>query len=105
MDGAPTWHRVAGEAELTEEQPLAVQAGGLRIGLFRLGEQVHAVENVCPHAFALLSDGFVDGCTVECPLHNAVFDLTNGRLLDGPGQRDLRVFAVKRECGAIFVEA
>jgi nitrite reductase/ring-hydroxylating ferredoxin subunit len=105
MDAASTWHRVAEEAELTEDQPLAVEAAGTRIGLFRMGDAVHAIENVCPHAFALLSDGFVDGCTVECPLHNAVFDVTNGKLLDGPGQRDLRVFAVKREGGAIFVSA
>jgi 3-phenylpropionate/trans-cinnamate dioxygenase ferredoxin component len=105
MDAASTWHRVAAESELTDDQPLAVQAGSARIGLFRVNGQVHAVENVCPHAFALLSDGFVDGCTVECPLHNAVFDLSTGKLLDGPGQRDLRVFQVKREDGAIYVAA
>ena len=54
-----------------------------------------ALENVCPHAYALLTQGFVDGDTVECPLHEAVFHIPTGKCLKEPGGRDLKMYSVR----------
>ncbi len=35
-------------------------------------ENYFAIENVCPHAYALLTEGFIEDQTVECPLHEAI---------------------------------
>jgi 3-phenylpropionate/trans-cinnamate dioxygenase ferredoxin subunit len=43
----------------------------------------------------LLTQGFVDGDTVECPLHEAVFHIPTGKCLKEPGGRDLKVYAVR----------
>ena len=53
------WHRVADAAEVEEE----VTVDGTSIGVYRLGEDLHAIEDICPHAYALLSEGFIDGDT------------------------------------------
>lgn len=99
-----SWHDVAARAELTEDQPLGVQVGKLEIGLYQLGEEILALEDECPHAYQLLSQGFVmDGC-VECPLHAAKFDIRSGRFVDGPGCRDLKTFPVKVEGDRILVQ-
>lgn len=100
-----SWHIAATDAELTEDQPLSVTLNGARIGLFRLDETVHAIEDICPHAFALLSEGFVDGQTVECPLHEALFDIPTGKCLREIGQRDLKTYEVKIDGGNILVRA
>jgi len=43
----------------------------------------HAIER-CSHAGAPLDEEqFYDGC-VECPWHNSVFDLRDGRVIHGP---------------------
>ena len=100
-----SWHVAARDADLSADQPLSVTLNGERIGLFRLDGQVHAIEDVCPHAFALLSEGFVDGRTVECPLHEALFDIPSGKCLREIGQRDLKTYEVKIDGGNILVRA
>src|SRR3954470_18508362 len=46
-----------------------------------------AVSNVCRHQFAKLGRGqVVDGC-LECPWHRARYDVSTGRMVDGPQGR------------------
>ncbi|OAD36818.1 hypothetical protein A7A32_16560 [Acinetobacter baumannii] len=61
---------------------------------FRL---IFAIENVCPHAYALLTEGFIEDQTVECPLHEAIFDIQTGELKSGPGCRNLCTYPVRVE--------
>ena len=42
-----------------------------------------------------VTQGFVEGCEIECPMHNAVFDVTSGKYLRGEPCRDLKTFAVR----------
>ena len=70
--------RCAGHAgDLSEDAPLEFKLDGTEIGIYKVGDELYALENVCPHAYALLTQGFVDGDTVECPLHEAVFHIRN----------------------------
>lgn len=83
---------------------MAVTIDKIPVALYRFGEDYLATGNVCTHQYALLSDGFVeDGC-VECPLHQAVFDLRTGKALSGPVSKDLETYAVKVEDGQVFVD-
>jgi nitrite reductase/ring-hydroxylating ferredoxin subunit len=52
-------------------------------------EGVFALDNLCTHALARLSEGFFKGTRITCPLHGASFDVRDGRVLGGP-----TVFAV-----------
>ena len=90
-----TWHAVAARADLSAEQPLAVKIGAIEIGLFELDGAIHAIEDVCPHAYALLSQGFVDGDSVECALHGARFHIPSGRCTAEPGGRDLKTYKTR----------
>ena len=47
----------------------------VKIGIYLVDGEYYALEDICPHAYALLSRGFVEDGKVECPLHEAVFDL------------------------------
>ncbi|WP_031362563.1 non-heme iron oxygenase ferredoxin subunit [Caballeronia sordidicola] len=89
------WHSVGLAHELAEDAPIEFRADGLNVGVFKLGEDLYAIENVCPHAYALLTQGFIDGDTVECPLHEAVFHIPTGKCLKEPGGRDLKMYAVR----------
>lgn len=97
------WHRVAAAEEIREGAALGVAVGEVKIGLFRVGERCHAVSDICTHAFALLSEGWQEGAVIECPLHQATFDLTTGKCLGPPAEEDLKVFDVKVENGDVYV--
>jgi nitrite reductase/ring-hydroxylating ferredoxin subunit len=43
-----------------------------------------ATDDRCPHMAAPLSLGRLDGCVVDCPLHNGRFDLCTGETVQMP---------------------
>ena len=99
-----SWHRVAAAADVQEGEAFAAEVGERRIALCRVNGAIHAIENICPHAYALLSDGFVEGNEIECPLHAARFDIATGECLSPPADRDLVTYPVKVEGEEVLVE-
>ena len=55
------------------------------------------------HEFAFLSEGFVDGDVIECPLHAGTFDILTGKAMSPPVTEDLRTYSVKVEGDDIYV--
>ena len=98
------WHDVAARDQLDPDFPTGVQVEGQKIGLFLLGDEVHALEDVCPHAYALLSQGFQEDGLIECPLHEARFDIASGKCLNEIGQRDLKCYPVKVQDGRVAIQ-
>jgi 3-phenylpropionate/trans-cinnamate dioxygenase ferredoxin subunit len=98
------WHDVAAVADLSDDVPLTVTVGGSQIGLYSLDGKYYGLEDVCPHAYALLSQGFVDGDEIECPLHGARFHIPTGKCTKEPGGRDLACYEVRPEGGRLFVK-
>jgi len=83
----------------------AAAAAGGEPALRARDGKVHALDDVCTHALALLSQGFIEGGAVECPLHGARFDIATGRCLAPPATVDLRTYEVRIEGGEVFVRA
>jgi nitrite reductase/ring-hydroxylating ferredoxin subunit len=65
---------------------LTVRVGDREIGLFRLGDSVHALDARCPHRQGPLGEGSVEGGHVFCPLHGWEFDLATGACLTNPAK-------------------
>jgi NAD(P)H-dependent nitrite reductase small subunit len=103
MPDAGRWLRVATLGDLTEDAGLPARLGDIAIALYRLDGQVYAIDDVCTHAFALLSQGFVEGRTIECPLHQARFDIATGRCVAPPATVDLRTYAVRIDGDDVYV--
>lgn len=53
-------------------------AGPRIVALFRVGDDYHALDGMCPHAGGPLAEGTLDGCRVTCPWHGWQFDVTTG---------------------------
>ena len=51
----------------------------LRIAIFRVGEEIHAIDDVCPHQSASLGEGRLTGKVVACPRHGFLVDVTSGQ--------------------------
>ena len=64
---------------------------------------LYAVDDICTHAYTLLSEGDVEDGAVECPLHMAKFDLASGRPLCFPATKALRTHRVEVSDGVVVV--
>jgi 3-phenylpropionate/trans-cinnamate dioxygenase ferredoxin subunit len=56
---------------------------------------LHAIDDTCSHAEVSLSEGEVDGCTIECWLHGSRFDLRTGQPTGLPATQPVAVYAVR----------
>ncbi len=97
------WTDVAAEADLFEGAGIAVGLDGHDIAVFKLEDGVYAIDNLCSHGNAKLCDGFVDGHMVECPFHQALFDVRDGTVTCGPATEPVKSWPVKIENGRVFL--
>lgn len=98
-----TFHRVAGAAEIGDGDMRHVEIGERQIAVFNLGGAFYATDDLCTHAFAMLTDGFIDGDVIECPLHGGKFEIKTGKAAAPPCTVDLKTYPVRVEDGALLV--
>ena len=97
------WHFAGSTGDVSEDMPLTIKAGDKEVGVYLINGQYYALEDVCPHAYALLSQGFVMDEEIECPLHAARFNITTGKCTAGPVGRDLKVYPLRVDGDRILV--
>ena len=78
--------------------------GTVAIAVFNVDGELYAIDDTCTHQDASLSDGFLEGCAVECPLHAACFDLRTGQPSGPPAKKPVMTHAVTVEDGSVYVQ-
>jgi nitrite reductase/ring-hydroxylating ferredoxin subunit len=99
-----TFHPVASADDVTEGSPLVVDVNGVPVCLVRTEGELFAINDVCSHGQVSLSEGEIDGCTLECWLHGSRFDLRTGAPLSLPAVDPVPVYPVKVDDGKILVD-
>lgn len=80
------WHPATSAVALRPGKPLKVAWSRTTIVLYRKADgQPVAMDNRCPHRWAPLSDGRIQGDNIICPLHGFAF-CPRGHLVDPPGK-------------------
>ena len=85
---------VCDRADLEDEGRTVVQHDGRAIALFYHEEEVHAVDNRCPHMGFPLIRGTVESGVLTCHWHHARFELEDGDTFD-PWADDVQTFPVE----------
>jgi 3-phenylpropionate/trans-cinnamate dioxygenase ferredoxin subunit len=65
--------------------------------------EFYAIYDECSHAAVPLSEGEIEGCTVECWLHGSRFDLRSGKPTGLPATVAVPVYPVEIRDGFVFV--
>ncbi|GHB64217.1 bifunctional 3-phenylpropionate/cinnamic acid dioxygenase ferredoxin subunit [Streptomyces viridiviolaceus] len=74
------------------------------VAVFRTDDgELYAIDDTCTHQDASLSEGWLEGCLVECPLHAASFDLRTGMPTCLPARRPVRTHRVTVDDGVVHV--
>jgi len=66
--------------------------------------EYYALGDVCTHGQVSLSEGEVEGNTIECWLHGSVFDLRTGWPLTLPATQPTPIYPVKVEGEDVLVD-
>jgi nitrite reductase/ring-hydroxylating ferredoxin subunit len=90
--------------EIPEGRGKRVRIDDVEVGLFRVGDAVHAMENLCPHAGYPLSEGILEGCVIVCPLHGWDFDVTTGFKPTDPDGFPIPCYAVRLDGDEVWVD-
>ena len=78
---------------------------GRRVSIVRTDDgDVHCVDDTCTHANVSLSEGELDGCTLECWLHGSRFDLRTGKPVNLPATEPVQTYPTTIEGDTILVD-
>ncbi len=89
---------------IVEGKPVKLTKAGRDICVARVGNEVFAIEDICSHADASLSEGEQSEYKIECWLHGAEFDLRTGAALTPPAINPVKTFPVKVDGNNVVVE-
>jgi nitrite reductase/ring-hydroxylating ferredoxin subunit len=91
--------------EIPDKGIKQVVAHGDLVGLYRVGNEVFAINDICTHEETELSAGEfdVDDMEVECPLHGSRFSVVDGSVRILPATRPVDIYPVKIEGDLVMV--
>ncbi|HWG99811.1 MAG TPA: non-heme iron oxygenase ferredoxin subunit [Pilimelia sp.] len=96
--------RVCTADEVAKGTVVSVDLDGTPVALVHADDgSFHAVYDECSHAAVALSEGEVDGCTLECWLHGSRFDLRTGAPTGPPASAPVPVYPVEVRDGNIYL--
>ena len=97
------WMDVLALDLVPEADVTSVIVDGREIALYEVKGEVFATDNLCTHGAARMSDGFLEGREIECPLHQGRFDVCTGKAMCAPLTQDIRVYPVRIENKRVLV--
>ena len=95
--------RACGTDELKDGGVISVVLNGDEVAIVQTEGEVFAIRDWCSHAAVPLSEGEVEGLTIECWLHGACFDLRTGKPTSMPATVPVPVYPVKIEGDDVLV--
>ena len=104
MSQATAWHPAAATGDVVDGEAKQVVVGAEIIAIYNLEGKFYATSDTCTHEEASLCDGYIEGDTIECPLHQAVFHIPTGKAIREPATTDLRIFPIRVVGSTIEVE-
>ena len=102
----PTFVRLATVDDIPVNEVRAFEYDRRRIAIYHCGEAFYATIDICSHAYAELSEGYLDcdDCTIECPLHGSRFDISSGAVLTLPAYEPIETYPVRVDGQDLLVE-
>jgi 3-phenylpropionate/trans-cinnamate dioxygenase ferredoxin subunit len=79
-----------------------VKVDGKKICLIRHEGKLFAIQNRCPHAGGILSNGWCKNGNIVCPIHRYEYSLATGK--GAPGQGDyVNVYTIEQRNDGVYI--
>ncbi|MET1155368.1 Rieske 2Fe-2S domain-containing protein [Arthrobacter sp.] len=105
MSETPRGELVCKASDVQVNQAVRILVDDYPVAIVRDSEGVlHAIGDTCSHADVSLSEGDVEGSTIECWGHGSQFDLRTGEPLSLPAFEPVPVFALTLDGDSVYVD-
>lgn len=96
--------RICALSDVSQDLPFRAEVDGFAYAVFQAGDRYFVTADICTHGPGLMSEGYVEGCEVECPFHQGRFDLRTGMPTAPPCEVPLSVWTPVVRDGAVFID-
>lgn len=91
-------------SDVWEDVPLRCERNGVTYAVFVLEGDYFVLNDMCSHGPGSLSDGYVEGCEVECPFHQGRFDIRSGQPTAPPCSEPVRSWTAHVVDGRVEID-
>lgn len=102
--GTSGFVRACAVGDVAPGTALAVEVDGTEVAIVHSDGLFYAIADECSHAAVPLSEGDVEGCTLECYLHGSRFDLRTGEPTGLPATEPVPVYRVRVSGDDVLVD-
>jgi anthranilate 1,2-dioxygenase ferredoxin subunit len=96
--------KLCGTNDVSPGSALKVETGGLVLAVFNIGDKFFVIDDACTHGPGSLSEGYIDGYTVECDFHQGSFDIRTGAPVLPPCIIPVKTYKVVVEDGVVSID-
>ena len=80
--------KVAETKDIQPSKMIAVEIDGEKVCVANVEGKYYAIGNICTHMGGPLTEGKLEANVVQCPWHGSTFDITTGKVLRPPAERE-----------------
>ncbi len=88
---------------VSEDTPVQAKLAGEELCVYLHDGAYYVTQDLCTHGPGYLSEGFVEGCEVECPFHQGKFNFITGEATAAPCTDKLRTWKTTVQDGKIWI--
>ena len=97
------WIEVCNESEIEIDDLRRFDHEDKTFCIYKLEDGFYATDGICTHEAVHLEDGLVMDDEIECPMHQGIFNIKTGAVIQDPPCEDLKTYEVKVEENNIYI--
>lgn len=97
------YYKVCSIEELPVGERIFIEIAQNPIVLFNIAGKIYAIADLCSHDNGPLGDGELEGETIKCPRHGAIFDINSGKAIRLPAVEDIPAYPVRVKAGYLEI--
>ncbi len=104
MTKACTRIRLCSTDDVDWDSAIRVEEGDLILAVFNVNGVFYVTDDLCTHGPGSLSEGYLEGHTIECDFHNGAFDVRTGDVVTPPCMVPVKTYKVLVEDNDVLIE-
>jgi nitrite reductase/ring-hydroxylating ferredoxin subunit len=104
MSDSATRIRLCGTLDVPEGGAIKIATHDLELAVFHVEGSFYVTDDLCTHGPGSLSEGFLEGCVIECDFHGGAFDIRTGEVAAPPCVIPLKTYPVTVEDDSVYID-